>query len=404
MKIVKEKNNTWTIRAKVKGFDGKYHDLKVRGYPRKQDAEKDYSIQLDRFLKRLNIKHREEESENAHLAVLESIANGVERHKYTLGSVAEEYLSSIKTKVKQSTYNNVKRNVESRIISYFGFELDLRLMDEEMVRIWKESIINLDCISVATKNRYIRLFKDILNRANLRDIIETKLRNQCYLQLEPVKEEMIEERKVNYWTPEEYLLFSATFPFFERDKIMFDTLYYCGVRIGELLGLQWKHFDAKNKCLCIRQQVNNKLGIGTWKITTPKTKNANRDIYLNDEFFQELEVLKSETYIDDEQFIFYSASKNEHTPYSRSSVERVFKRHIAIAGIKPIRIHDLRHSHASLMIEFGADPMFIMKRLGHASYEETITIYGHLFPNKAKNIVSKLDQISLKENQELTIR
>ena len=61
------------------------------------------------------------------------------------------------------------------------------------------------------------------------------------------------------------------------------------------------------------------------------------------------------------------------------------------SGVKRIRVHDLRHSHASLLIELGFSPLLVSERLGHESVQTTLETYSHLYPNKQEEVVSRLE-------------
>ena len=98
--------------------------------------------------------------------------------------------------------------------------------------------------------------------------------------------------------------------------------------------------------------------------------------------------------IDDayvEERIFFSISKYELARKLNYAAEN--------AGVKKIRIHDLRHSHASLLIELGYSPLLISQRLGHENIETTLQIYAHLYPNKEEEMVSRLDSMVSKAEE-----
>ena len=78
---------------------------------------------------------------------------------------------------------------------------------------------------------------------------------------------------------------------------------------------------------------------------------------------------------------------------NKYSLAKALKRTAIAAGIKPIRVHDLRHSHASLLIELGFPPLLISERLGHENIETTLQIYSHLYPNKAEEVAAKLNEL-----------
>lgn len=71
----------------------------------------------------------------------------------------------------------------------------------------------------------------------------------------------------------------------------------------------------------------------------------------------------------------------------------ILKKTAEKAGVKKIRIHDIRHSHASCLIDLGANPMLIASRLGHDSPDTTLKIYSHMFPSSQSDIVSRLEKL-----------
>ena len=64
-----------------------------------------------------------------------------------------------------------------------------------------------------------------------------------------------------------------------------------------------------------------------------------------------------------------------------------------LSGVEQIRIHDLRHSHASLLIEMGFSPLLIKERLGHEDIKTTLQTYSHLYPSKQEELIDKLNDI-----------
>lgn len=65
-----------------------------------------------------------------------------------------------------------------------------------------------------------------------------------------------------------------------------------------------------------------------------------------------------------------------------------------LSGVKKIRVHDIRHSHASLLIELGFQPLLVSERLGHENIETTLQTYSHLYPNKQQEVADKLSEIA----------
>ncbi len=190
------------------------------------------------------------------------------------------------------------------------------------------------------------------------------------------------DKKMKFWTKEEFDTFITCVdkPIY---NFIFNLLFYTGIRCGELLALTGNDFDIANKTLSINKTfyvVNRK------KVTAPpKTSKGERVISLPNfiiDLFNEYIPLIYDYSLDKRLF-----------PITASTVRYQLCRYCKKANIKQIRIHDLRHSHASLLINLGFQPLIISERLGHEDIQTTFNIYGHLYPNSQSEIADKLDEI-----------
>lgn len=193
-------------------------------------------------------------------------------------------------------------------------------------------------------------------------------------------------RKLNFWTPEEYKCFIQQLQD-NRDSYenltyftIFEILYYTGMREGELLALTLNDIDFKKKQIHINKTYYRITGKDL--INPPKTAGSERIVDIPDFLADEIKEYIQHLYKPDPcQRLF-----EKRPQYIRSILnDRADK-----AGIKRIRIHDLRHSHASLLINLGANPVLVAERLGHDSPDVTLKIYSHLFPNQQSDIVAKI--------------
>ena len=90
----------------------------------------------------------------------------------------------------------------------------------------------------------------------------------------------------------------------------------------------------------------------------------------------------------------YDYSPDERLfPFTKSFFHKEMEKACAASGVEKIRLHDLRHSHASLLIEMGAPILLVSERLGHEDVETTLRTYGHLYPNKHEDTIKKLDDL-----------
>ena len=134
-------------------------------------------------------------------------------------------------------------------------------------------------------------------------------------------------------------------------------------------------------------------------LSTLKTKNAKRQItisaqladmlFLHKKKQEEVNTLFSGGYNDQELVI----CSHLGTIQDPQNVLRVMKRIIQTSGVSPIRFHDLRHTHASILISEGVDLVKVSKRLGHANAKITLEYYAHLMPNEDDQVADIFDQV-----------
>lgn len=193
----------------------------------------------------------------------------------------------------------------------------------------------------------------------------------------------IKSGRLDFWTLEEFNKAMAC----ENDftaKAAFTVLFYSGLRAGELLALNVADYDVEEKALTINKTLApNK---GGFSITTPKTEKSNRVVKLPliaakllDEYIATLYEPKG----DDR--IFYTLNHQKMRYLLKVDAEK--------AGVKVIRVHDLRHSHASLLINNNVNIKAVSERLGHEDIQTTLNVYSHLYEHQQSNIVSLLDKL-----------
>ena len=120
-------------------------------------------------------------------------------------------------------------------------------------------------------------------------------------------------------------------------------------------------------------------------ITPSKTPKSNRTVSIP-------EFLRDE--IKDYTERLYGLHKHDRLfPYTKSFFEHEMVRGTKDGEVKRIRLHDIRHSHASLLIELGFSPLAVADRLGHEKVETTLNTYSHLFPHKRDEVATKLQEL-----------
>lgn len=190
-------------------------------------------------------------------------------------------------------------------------------------------------------------------------------------------------RKLNFWTPEEYAQFSDAVSDNPEYFIIFEILYYTGMRVGELLALTLNDIDFKHNLIHINKTFYRLTGQDL--INPPKTSDSERTIDIPVFLTEEIRAYTKMLYKPDPEARLF----NKQVQYIRS----VLKDRIAKANVKEIRVHDLRHSHASMLINLGANPVLVAERLGHESPSITMNTYAHLFPKAQHDIVQKIEKV-----------
>ncbi|WP_212774275.1 site-specific integrase [Polycladomyces abyssicola] len=178
-----------------------------------------------------------------------------------------------------------------------------------------------------------------------------------------------------------------------------------GLRRGELLGLKWGDVDFDRGILVVRRTVQRTVN-GLIVKEQPKTDNSRRlvnispatvDVLRQHQKRQAEEMLKFG--LRDIEFIFTNTVGNLMEP---RKVNHIFDRIIGKAGIPKIRFHDLRHTHATMLLKQGIHPKIVSERLGHSSIGITLDIYSHVIPSMQREAAVAIDQVLQKDRNTLS--
>jgi integrase len=186
----------------------------------------------------------------------------------------------------------------------------------------------------------------------------------------------------------------------ERLGAMFSFALATGMRPEEYMALQWKDIDFEKGVVIVRRAlITNRTG-GGWHFSEPKTKQSRRSIPLPNPITQELkrhrtsqltERLKLGAVWQDFNLVFPS---EVGTPLNPSRATRVFKRVLKRAEIREsIRLYDLRHTTATLLLQGGINPKIVSERLGHSTITLTMDVYSHVLPNMQQDATNQLEQM-----------
>ena len=296
----------------------------------------------------------------------------------TFESFVALYERDIKPKLKLNTWLTKESIIKKKILPYFG-KRKLSEITAKDVMDWQNAIRGLtDAKGKPYSPTYLKTVHNQLSA-----LFNHAVRYYG-LQVNPAAKAgnmgVEERREMLFWTKEEYLKFADAMMDKPLSYYAFEMLYWCGIREGELLALTPTDFDFEAGTVSISKSYQRLKGKDV--ITTPKTKKSNRVIKMPKFLCGEME---------DYLKMFYSTGANERIfPVSKHYLHHEMDRGAKAAGVKRIRIHDLRHSHISLLIDMGFTALAIADRVGHESIEITYR-YAHLFPTRQTEMADKLD-------------
>ena len=190
-----------------------------------------------------------------------------------------------------------------------------------------------------------------------------------------------ESDEMKFWTKEEYMKFIPTMANKTYSYMSFELLYWCGIRLGELRALTPADFDFDTNMLSITKSYQRIKGEDI--ITKPKTKRSIRKVIMPETVANEMK-----DFIDS---IYGITPDDRLFPVSKSYLHHEMDRGVKESGVKRIRVHDLRHSHVSLLINMGFSAVAIANRVGHESEKITYK-YAHLFPSIQGEMAEALEE------------
>ena len=283
------------------------------------------------------------------------------------------YCADMETRLREHTMRPKKYIVELKILPYFGNKRvnDITAAD---IRQWQNELIKMGYSPTYLKtinNQLSAIFNYAVRYYDLKS-------NPC-AKAGSMGKSKAEE--MDFWTGEEFRKFIDSVMNKRLSYMAFMTMYWTGMRMGELLALNPKDVDIEKKTISITKSYQ-RLGKKD-VITPPKTPKSKRVITIPEFLAADIK-----DYMDS----LYDLQEDDRLfPITKYYLEHEMQRGIKESGVKRIRVHDLRHSHASMLIELGFSPLEIANRLGHEKVETTLNTYAHLYPNKQTKLAERLD-------------
>ncbi len=348
-----ESNGTWYVMARYVNWKGERKQKCKRGFAAKKEAQEwECKFQL----------------QNA--ADLDM----------TFEAFTELYANDVKNRVKENTWLTKEHIIRTKILPYFG-KLKIGEISAKDIIAWQNELLAYrDDKRKPYSQTYLKTLHSQLSAIFNHAVRYYDLRSNPAAKAGNMGSE--EHKEMLFWTKEEYKKFSFEMMDKPVSFYAFEMLYWCGIREGELLALTAADFDFEKETVKINKSYQRLHGEDV--ITTPKTKKSNRTIKMPHFLCEEMQ-----EYLG----MLYGLKKKDRIfTVTKSYLHHEMDRGARAAGVKRIRIHDLRHSHISLLIDMGFSAVAIADRVGHESIDITYQ-YAHLFPSKQAEMADRLDDL-----------
>lgn len=286
----------------------------------------------------------------------------------TFGDMVDEYINNKKATVTKETVRDQQLLLD-KFTSHLYHKRMNALKRSDFFKVY-DNIVASD-YSWSRKNRSIMLVKAVNRYAYTRHNF-----NDLTIALETLPKKDGDEQVFSIWTPEEFKIFNRKVENYTL-KCMFKVLYYTGMRRGEARALLKSDFNVNDKTLNINKSMRRSV------VNRLKTASSRRVVKLDDETHKALIPL-----LEVEGDYLFGGLE----PISNSMLQRTFTRAIGGLDIPNIRIHDLRHSHASYLINSGVNIVAVSKRLGHSDINTTLRRYTHLMQKSEDKLLEVLNK------------
>lgn len=351
MAIYKDKEKgTWYAKFRYTDWQGKSHVTTKRGFKTQREAK-------------------------AYEANMQSKASP----DSTLSDVLTAFLRDRKPSIKYSSYISAHRAVEKYIRPSLG-HFKLSNITPALLREWELSLQNI--VSPTTGRPLSPAY--LLSVSGWLSTILNYAVKYYGLPSNPLRVVGLIGKQASsksFWSLSQYQQFAAVLP--DDLRLFFDVLFYSGMRIGEFLALS--PADVQGDKIV----VNKTVMLSTGAITEPKNRFSVRSITMPPAIMERIREYEARYYdIPDRLFNI-----------NHQRLERAIKRYAVIAGLPVIKVHDLRHSHVSLLIQQGTPITAISRRLGHASPAMTLKVYSHMYEEAQSEIAAMLNSLLSKRSQ-----
>lgn len=315
----------------------------------------------------------------------------IEPASMLLNEYLDKWLEEVaKPRLRDSTFSSYEAVLKNYVKSKFQSK---KLSD---IQAYDVQTLYNEMMKRGLSSRTVRYTHNVLLSA-LNQAIKWRLLNQnpCSLCDLP----RLEKTEMKYFSPDETKVFLEIAKE-SKHYAIFLLAIECGMRPSEYLSLQWKDLDFENKVLTVRRAIAwNRKG-GGFKFTEPKTKKSRRSIPISNSTLQVLKShrrkqleLKFKLGNEYEKLDLIFATEIGTPLQPKNLLDRHFRPILKVGALPDLRLYDLRHTMATLLLSAGENPKVVSERLGHASIVLTLDTYSHVLPTMQENATNKLENL-----------
>jgi len=339
---------------------------------------------------------KEKDAERAMIATIKEINDGtfIEETDETLEQFMKNWLQNKKNQVRPGTWKSYAWLINTHLIPHLGKVKIFQLKPRHLNDLYNQKLLN--AISANSIKKLHGLIKDALDEGIGFGDISKNVANA-------VTPPRVKKVKFEVWDEQNLKMFLETAKQ-NRFYVAFELAASTGMRVGEILGLRWRDVDLGEAKLSIRQAYT-KAESG-YEFHEPKTSSGERSVAL---FPGTVELLKRHRQAQDTEKERNKAFYDDHglviqthigTPVSPRNLSREYYKILDKLNIPRIRFHDLRHTHATLLLKRGVHAKIVQERLGHSSITITLDTYSHVLPGLQEAALKSLGGTIFSEDGE----
>lgn len=336
-----DKRKTYYCKFRYKDYTGKQRTTTKRGFARKKDALR-YEMEFK--------------------------ATAKETPDITVKALSALFLADAKQRVRENSYRSFEAICRLHIVPSLG-DLKLKKVTPLIINKWQNDLpSDVSPQTIATwRTVCCLMFNHAVRYLGLPSNPFTNVPGRGH-----------QVQRLKFWELEDFLsvlecTHDTTIPY----KLFFSVLFYSGMRIGEFQGLMREDIDFATNKISVHRTYNDRY----MTVNPPKTKSSERSITMPQAIMNDIK-----------QYLDSIPEKTEY-PFAivcSSAISRALKKAARLAGVEPINLHGLRHSHTSYLLHAGVSVTDVAHRLGHKSSNTTLSFYAHFYENDDNKIADML--------------